>query len=258
MQTDAREVKMVQNMPFGRMQMDAREVKRIDDPIQDNLLVNACISIAIMLCIFAVWSTCSPMMVPSRGITVTHIRHLSQRGSDTMPVALPLPNVTRLGLQKSDIALLLFPRWWQTAAWSRVVFRFNRYPYDQVIGIDVHPRAERLRTLVWVGDRLVLDTALNETVHRFKNLGIPCKGSYTTLGVAFLRKDDGRWEESVVVRASRLVRAFPLVKIQDGLWIAGKPSAADQWRGRCRHIGDIPGNVMLFGPLAQPRMDSYV
>lgn len=231
---------------------------RNDQLTRENLLGNACVSVAIMLCIFGVWSMYSPLTVPSRYITVTHIRHLAQSGSDTMPVPLPFPNVTRLGLQERDTVLVLFPGSWQTAGWSRVVFRFHRYPYDRVTGIDVHTKITPMRALAWMGDRLILDSAFNETTRRFEHLGIPCKGSHTTLGVAFLRLGDGGWDEAVVVRASRLVRSFPLVKIEDDLWLAGMPPAEDRWRGRARHIADIPGNVSLFGSSGNRRIDSYV
>ena len=189
---------------------------------------------------------------------MTHIRHLAQSGSGTTPVPLPLSNVSRLGLQDKDTVLVLFPRAWQTAGWSRVVFRFDRYPYDKVIGIDVLAKATPVRALAWIGERLIIDTVFNETFRRFQHLGFRCKGSRTTLGIAFLRLDDGRWDEAVIVRASGLVRSFPLVKIEDGLWLAGMPSDEDQWQGRVRHIADIPGNVSLFGPSTQSSIESYV
>ena len=234
--------------PTGRTKICQRE----------NLLGDACVSVAIMLCIFGIWCTYSPLTVPNRYTTVTHIRHLAQSGSGTTPVPLPLSNVTRLGLQDKDTVLVLFPRAWQTACWSRVVFRFHRYPYDKVTGIEVLAKATPVRALAWIGDRLIIDTAFNETFRRFEHLGFRCRGSRTTLGIAFLRLDDGRWDEAVIVRASGLVRSFPLVKIEDGLWLAGMPSGEDQWQGRVRHIADIPGNVSLFGPSTQSSIESYV
>lgn len=221
-----------------------------DEAVKENLLANACVNIAIVLCTFGIWSVYSPMTVVNRGITVTHIRHLAQRGSGTAAVPLPSFNVTRLGLDETDSVLVLFPRSWQTARWSRVVVRFDRYPYDKLTGIDIHLREDKnLRTLTWVGDRLILDATLNNTM-RFQQLDAHCEGARTTLGVAFLKMEDGirQWDEAVVVRASKLVKAFPLVKIDDALWLAGQPSAVDRWWGRVQHTGDIPGNVSLFGP----------
>lgn len=54
------------------------------------------------------------------------------------------------------------------------------------------------------------------------------------------------WEEAVVVRASHLVKTFPLVKIYNDLWIAGMPSDEGQWSGRVLRIEDIPGNARLY------------
>lgn len=195
------------------------------------------------------WCTYSPMTVPNRGITVTHIRHLAQRGSDTMAIPLPSSNLTRLGLNDRDPLLVLFPRSWETARWSHVVFRFDRFPFDKVTAIDVHIREPTLRTLAWIDDRLILDAVINDTLggrRRFERLFIPCQGARTTLGIAFLEQKNDRWDEAVVVRASRLVRVFPLIQINETLWLAGRPSAEDRWWGRVRHIGNIPGNVALF------------
>ena len=106
-----------------------------------------------------------------------------------------------------------------------------------------------MQTLAWVQDRLILDVALNKTTYRFESLFVPCQGAQTTLGFAFLRLEDNQWDEAVIVRASRLVESFPLVKVDDTLWLAGTPSAEDRWQGRVGHIVDIPGNVSLFRPV---------
>ena len=221
----------------------------------DDLLASACVNFAIVLCVFAIWSTYSPMTVPNWNVTVTHVRHLAQHGSIKVPVPLPASNRTRLGLDDGGSFLVLFPRDWQTASWSHVIIRFERYSFDRVRGIEVHLRQAEIRTLAWVQDRLILDVALNKTTFRFKSLFVPCQGAHTTLGFAFLRLEDNQWDEAVIVRASRLVESFPLVKVDDTLWLAGTPSAEDRWRGRVRHIVDIPGNVSLFRP-AEDRWNS--
>ena len=236
---------------------DENDPEPVTNDSQSVVLGNSLISFAIVLCTFGFWSTYSPVTIPYRSNSVRHISHLTQRGSGTFPVPLPLSNVTRLGLLESDIALVLFPRDWQTAGWSRVVFRFDRFPFDRVTGIDVYTRVKGMRTLAWVGHRLILDSKLNETIQRFENLDIPCKGSQTTLGVVFLRLPEGRWDEAVVVRASKLVPSFSLVKIEDFLWLAGRPYTEDRWQGRVRRIHDIPGNVSLFGPVVQGSMSQY-
>lgn len=217
-----------------------------DEHHREDLLANACANLAIVLCAFAIWSTYSPLTVPNRYVTVTHVRHLTQLGSTQIPVPLSASNITSLGLDDGETFLVLFPRYWQTAAWSHIVVRFDRYPFDRVTGIDLHFHRAKLRTLAWVGDRLILDATFNETMVRFEHLLVPCAGARTTLGFAFLKLTDGRWDEAVVVRASQLIKSFPLVKIDAALWLAGMPSAVDQWQGRVRHTGDIPGNVSLF------------
>lgn len=219
---------------------------RSNEQERNDLLASACVNFAVVLFVFAIWSTYSPLTVPNRDITLTHVRHLVQCGSDQIPVPLPSSNVTRLGLEENAIVLVLFPRNWETARWSRVIVHFDRYSFDSVKGIEVHLRRPQLRILAWVKDRLILDMSLNETLLRLDNLQVPCHGAYTTLGLAFFRLREKQWDEAVIVRASRLVHAFPLVKIDETMWLAGKPSAEDRWLGRVRHIADIPGNVTLF------------
>ena len=211
-----------------------------------DLLASACVNFAIVLCVFAIWSTYSPLTVPNRDTTLTHVRHLVQCGSGQIPVPLSSSNVTRLGLDDNAIFLVLLPRNWETARWSRVIVHFDRYSFDTVKGIEVHLRRPELRMLVWVKDRLIVDASFNETLLRLDNLFAPCQGAYTTLGIAFFRPRENQWDEAVIVRASRLVQSFPLVKIDETTWLAGKPSAEDRWQGRVRHIADIPGNVTLF------------
>ena len=82
----------------------------------DNLLASACVNSAIVLGVFAIWSTYSPMTVPNWNVTVTHVRHLAQHGSTKVPVPLPASNLTRLGLDDGGSFLVLFPRDWQTAS----------------------------------------------------------------------------------------------------------------------------------------------
>lgn len=219
---------------------------RNDEEERVDLLATACVNLAIVLCVFAIWSTYSPMTVPNRDITVTHIRHLVQHGSDQVLVPLSAANVTRLGLDGNAVFLVLFPRNWQTARWSHVLVHFHRYPFDKVRKIEVHLRQPEMRTLAWVKDRLILDVSFNKTLLRFPHLLVPCHGPRTTLGFAFFRLQDKRWDEAVIVRASRLVHSFPMVKIDETTWLAGRPSDRDRWRGRVRHIVDIPGNVSLF------------
>ena len=107
-----------------------------------NRFASACVNFAIVLCIFTIWTICSPMAVPNRAISTTHIRHLMQRGSGVPPVPLPASKLTPLGLHESDVALVLFPRSWQNAGWSRVVFRFHNYVYDVVKSIEVHSKCK--------------------------------------------------------------------------------------------------------------------
>lgn len=221
-------------------------VTRNNEQERDDVLASACVNFAIVLCVFAIWSTYSPLTIPNRDTTLAHVRHLVQHGSDQIPVPLSASNVTRLGLDDNSILLVLFPRNWQTARWSRVIVYFDRYPFDKVKGIEVHLRRPELRILAWVKDRLILDMSFNETLLRLDNLLVPCHGAYTTLGLTFFRLREKQWDEAVIVRASRLVHAFPLVKIDETMWLAGRPSAEDRWQGRVRHIADIPGNVTLF------------
>lgn len=213
---------------------------------RNDLLASACVNFAIVLSVFAIWSTYSPLTVPNRDTTLTHVRHLVQYGSDQIPVPLSSTNVTRLGLDYNAIFLVLFPRSWETARWSRVIVHFDRYSFDRVKGIEIRLRRPELRILAWVEDRLILDISFNQTLLRLDNLFVPCNGAHTTLGLAFFRLREKQWDEAVIVRASRLVRSFPLVKIDETMWLAGRPSAEDRWQGRVRHIADIPGNVTLF------------
>ena len=213
---------------------------------RNDLLASACVNLAIVLSVFAIWSTYSPLTVPNQGTTLTHVHHLVQYGSDQFPVPLSSTNLTRLGLDDNAIFLVLFPRSWETACWSRVIVHFDRYAFDRVKGIEVHLQRPELRILAWVKDRLILDMSFNETLLRLDNLFVPCHGAYTTLGLAFFRLREKQWDEAVIVRASHLVHSFPLVKIDETMWLAGSPSAEDLWQGRVRHIADIPGNVTLF------------
>ena len=213
---------------------------------RNDLLASACVNLAIVLSVFAIWSTYSPLTVPNQGTTLTHVHHLVQYGSDQFPVPLSSTNLTRLGLDDNAIFLVLFPRSWETACWSRVIVHFDRYAFDRVKGIEVHLQRPELRILAWVKDRLILDMSFNETLLRLDNLFVPCHGAYTTLGLAFFRLREKQWDEAVIVRASHLVHSFPLVKIDETMWLAGSPSTEDLWQGRVRHIADIPGNVTLF------------
>lgn len=224
-----------------------------DEREKDDLLASACVSFAIVLCMFAMWSTYSPSTVSDRDVTVSHIRHLVQHGSSQLPVPLSPFNSTRLGLDDDGVFLVLLPRDWQKASWSHVVVRFTRYPFDKVRSIEVHLRQVELRTFAWVEDRLILDAALNRTMSLFDNLFVPCQGAYTTLGFAFFRLKESQWDEAVIVRASRLIKEFPLVKIDDAMWLSGIPSSEDRWKGRVRHIVDIPGNISLFRTLVDGR-----
>ena len=219
---------------------------------KNDLLASACVNFAIVLCVFAIWSTYSPLTVPNRDTTLTHVRHLVQYGSDQIPVPMSSSNITRLGLDENATLLVLFPRNWETARWSRAIVHFDRYSFDRVKGIEVHLRRPELRILAWVKDRLILDMSFNGTLLRIDNLFVPCQGTYTTLGLAFFRLREKQWDEAVVVRASRLVHAFPLVKIDETMWLAGRPSAEDRWQGRVRRIADIPGNVTLFRRSVDP------
>ena len=221
-------------------------VSKNNEQERNNLLASACVNFAIVLCVFAIWSTYSPLTVPNRDTTLTHVRHLVQYGSEQVPVPLSAANVSRLGLDDNAIFLVLFPRNWEMARWSHVIVHFDRYSFDRVKGIEIHLRRPELRILAWVKDRLILDMSFNETLLRIDNLFVPCHGAYTTMGLAFFRLREKQWDEAVIVRASHLVRSFPLVKIDETMWIAGKPSAEDRWQGCARHIADIPGNVTLF------------